>query len=372
MDQLNLQRHHRGTRRQQRYRAQQKLMERDAEVHDTKSVVLPAYLNVPNRVFRQMFLAASEHVLSSDGMKSMHQWLNVSTNMQSAREQARLLDRLLYLKQQQSLWADYFHVGSQYDVWASEVQDKMSGQTKSALQFVADYRQGIREQLERTQSDLDDRQCQTHADVTNILTAFIRKGQQRLTAEFQCKKRLLNLDCQDHRLTKAFFGLTPTKQQVKSARTIWSATLQQHMAEERVTMLKHRLSVKVLPRSFDALDQSLDDLNRDLRQTVIDGNTRTTISGRRQKIIGQMKLDMMAIDISVAEAAARGHSNRVKEEHEKLLLNGGATDDVIHAVQARQDNISRRAHYVTSCKVSFFDETPMMQNESTARSIIGV
>ena len=222
---------HRGTRRQQRYRAKQKLMElcelasAQAQERDTESkgkprqsktetnpasVGLPDYLNVPNRVFRRMFIAAaSEHVPSDIG-----QWLNVSTNLQQTREQARLLDRLLYLRQQQSLWTDYFRVGSTEGVWASEVQDKMTGQSKSALLFVTDYRHGIVEQLERTQRDLDEHQCRTNAGVSNMLQAFIRKGQHRLTAEFQCKKRLLAFDCQDHRLTKAFFELAPTKQQV--------------------------------------------------------------------------------------------------------------------------------------------------------------
>ena len=144
------------------------------------------------------------------------------------------------------------------------------------------------------------------------------------------------------------------------------------MAEERVTMLKHRLAARALPKSLDVLDQSFTELNQDLKQKVIDGNTRTTISGRRQKVIGQMKLDMMAIEIAIAEAAARGHSNRVRREREQLVLQSEASERVIYAVQARQENISRRARYVTSCKVSFFDETPMMPMEPTTGSIIGV
>ena len=239
MEQQQQQRH-RGTRRQQRYKAKEKLMdlcelasaqaaERDAQVPNVEargkrrrertvtnpaSVISPNYLNVPNRVFRRMVLAASEQVLGSDGMNSMNKWLNVSTNMHYTREQARRLDRLMYLQQQQSLWADYFHVGSTEDVWASEVQDKMSGQTKNALLFVTDYQQGIIEQLARTQTDVDDHPSLTNADVSSILQAFVRKGQHRLTAEFQCKKRLLAFDRHDHRLTKAFFELAPTKQQV--------------------------------------------------------------------------------------------------------------------------------------------------------------
>ena len=51
-------------------------------------------------------------------------------------------------------------------------------------------------------------------DLSTILKAFVRRGQHKLSAEFQCKKRLLDFDCQDARLTKAFFNLKPTKKQV--------------------------------------------------------------------------------------------------------------------------------------------------------------
>jgi hypothetical protein len=43
------------------------------------------------------------------------------------------------------------------------------------------------------------------------------------------------------------------------------------------------------------------------------------ITSRRKKVIGQLKLDMMAIYISTAEATARGHAKRAKEEKEKMI-----------------------------------------------------
>jgi hypothetical protein len=52
-------------------------------------------------------------------------------------------------------------------------------------------------------------------DVSIILKAFVRRGQHKLNVEFECKKRLLYFDLEDHRLTKAFFDLKPTSQQVQ-------------------------------------------------------------------------------------------------------------------------------------------------------------
>jgi hypothetical protein len=218
---------YRSSKPQQTRKAKKKKAEND------KKLFLPDYLNVPNRIFKKMFIAASEHVLLPSVSSDMvDQWLDISSNMKYIREQAHLLDKLLYLQLQQSLWTEYFHIGTLEDgVWASEVQEKISRQVTnkstsiSSLSFVAHYRVNIEEQLQATENDLNNhlnrfncvigRKSQVQCiDLSVILKAFIRKGQHKLNAEFECKKRLLHFDYQDHRLTKAFFDLKPTKKQV--------------------------------------------------------------------------------------------------------------------------------------------------------------
>jgi hypothetical protein len=168
-------------------------------------------------------------------------------------------------------------------------------------------------------------------------------------------------------------------------------------------MLKHRLFSKTLPKTFDdVLERPMKDLDQNLRQQskVIENDTRTMIIGRRNKVIGrrnkvigQLKLDMMAIYISTAEATARGHARIAKEEKEKMrrrrrqqqqrqmiqqqlialksdaenVAEGEEAEEamisnMINAIQARQENIIKRAQYVAACKVSFFDETPTLIN----------
>ena len=87
---------------------------------------LSDYLNVSNRIFKQMLITASEHVISTDRHDMINRWLDISTNMHYIREHVRLLDKLLYLQLQQSLWTDYFQIGSIENVWASEIQEKMA------------------------------------------------------------------------------------------------------------------------------------------------------------------------------------------------------------------------------------------------------
>jgi hypothetical protein len=213
----------------------------------------PDYLNVPNRTFKSMFLAASQHIVStSDQSKIIRCWLNNSTNMQHIRAQALLLDKLLYLQLQQGLWTEYFNVGTTAEedgggggVWASEVQEKLLNHRQlindsiviSPLSFVIYYRKYIDEQLQNTEKQLTEHtnsfksnhllqqsksQVQTIdlSAVAAILKALVRRGQHKLNAEFQCKKRLLHFDYEDHRLTKAFFDLKPTKKQVRQQRRI--------------------------------------------------------------------------------------------------------------------------------------------------------
>lgn len=199
----------------------------------------PDYLNVPNRIFKQMFLAASEHLISTDQQQIMNNILNNSINMTYIRTHARLLDQLLYLKLQQSLWTDYFNLGTCTEadggnVWASEVQEKfrrcqvMNGFTfDNPLLFVDYYRKNIDQQIQIVENELNEHinnfnmhktlrssQIQT-LNLSAILKALVRKGQHKLNAEFQGKRRLLHFDCQDHSLMKTFFALKPTKKQVR-------------------------------------------------------------------------------------------------------------------------------------------------------------
>lgn len=381
-----------------------------------RSQALPDYLNVPNRIFINMFLAAAETIITHSGQsKIIRNWLEKSVNMQYIRAHACLLDKLLYLQSQKSLWTTYLNAGTATTVegdtvWASEVQEKISRLYSSNLEgdicplsFVTDYCKQIDEQIQKTETELSQHvdqlqnpvlqpnsQVQT-VDFSAILKALVRRGQHKLNAEFQCKKRLLQFDQQDHRLTKAFYDLQPTRQQVRGsslrfvhllsfvcmfeqiqcAKNIWSATFKQQIAEEQVMMFKHRLACKSLPKTFDQCDRVLEESNHSLRRsTVIDEDTRTTIINRRQKLVGQFKLDMMAINISTGEATARAHARVAREETEKMRqaivssssknvadnVNEERMNSLIMAIQTRQENIIRRAQYVTAYKVSFFDD----------------
>ncbi|CAF1426326.1 unnamed protein product [Adineta steineri] len=356
-------------RRTSKYDRSSKQRSRPKRKKKSSSSSLPDYLNVPHRIFKKMFISASENLYDPLSYDMINQWLDNNSNMRHIRKYAHLLDKSLYLQLQQSLWTEYFNIGSLPDgIWASEIQDKINHQmtnksvTIDPLSFVTQYRAHIEEQLHATENELNKhrnlvkyvigQKSQVQPiDLSVMLKAFIQRGQHKLNAEFECKKRLLHFDYQGHLLTKAFFDLKPTKKQI---------------AEEKITIIKHRIFAKIIPKTLDSIDRSLDDINRSLREKIIDNDIRAALVSRRDKIIGQLKLDIMTIDISTTEAIARDHARLVKEEKEMLLISIQHSDDVdkttrhniINAIQAREENIIKRAQYVTGCKVSFFDETP--------------
>ena len=47
-----------------------------------------------------------------------------------------------------------------------------------------------------------------------VVTAFVRRSQHKLIAEYERKKSLLQFDLNDHRLVKTFYNLKPTEDQV--------------------------------------------------------------------------------------------------------------------------------------------------------------
>jgi hypothetical protein len=182
-----------------------------------------------------MFITASENVISSNQYDMVNQWLDINTNMQCICEHARLLDKLLYLQLQQSLWTEYFDVGTSEDgVWASEVHEKINRQVENKsssstimnpLSFVIHYRMNIEQELQKADNELHKhlnhfkriigQKSQVRCvDLSIVLKAFVRRGQHKLNAEFECKKRSLHFDWEDHRLTKAFFDFKPTREQV--------------------------------------------------------------------------------------------------------------------------------------------------------------
>ena len=155
---------------------------------------------------------------------------------------------------------------------------------------------------------------------------------------------------------------------MEAAQVIWKATVDKQQAEEYVAVLKQRIYTKRLPASFALLDRSIDNTEKLLTQAVLDGDKRSTLADRRQKVIAHFKYELMSIQIATAEELVRSHATVIA--HEKDKLTGGQVPlprslvAVFNAIAARQRNIIQRAQLVTKHKLSFFDDALMVVDEA--------
>jgi hypothetical protein len=159
---------------------------------------------------------------------SMIALLDTSEKLQYARIYAQLINDLFYLRLKEDFWKYYFAM-----MTSSEI-DSMNNMSKSILkkqynlhrtQFVTKEnilkrQQTITEQLKQIEDKLSEHKQQQQVmsvdlhKLSTVIPAFVRKGQRKLSADFERKKLLLQYDINDYRLVQEFYNLKPSDDQV--------------------------------------------------------------------------------------------------------------------------------------------------------------
>ena len=141
-------------------------------------------------------------------------------------------------------------------------------------------------------------------------------------------------------------------------------------AVEEVAILRERVSLRRLSRSFDDLvDQSIDDLRTRLSRPLLDRDRRAILTSRCSKTITQYKFDLMTLTIATAEDAARANTKLANDAKNGLLLLDGnepqpSTLLLIEAIEARRENMEKRAAQMLKYKLmSFFELAPTVVND---------
>ena len=180
------------------------------------------YLHVPDHVFKQM-LATS----MGDAERQVT-LINTKEKLQSIRDYARQIDRVSYLKMKQDFLIYYQSICLDEGVWSSSMPRRILKENAlHRLDFrsrekLDQSRKVIVEQLKRAECDAN-----AYALVlvdhfvdmsrwTAIVTALVRRGQQKLRAEYERRKSLLQFDAHDYRWVRSFYELKPTDIQVGS------------------------------------------------------------------------------------------------------------------------------------------------------------
>ena len=187
----------------------------------------PGYLNVSDKVFKEMLSTAIK-----DGDKVV-QSLDTNEKLQFVRQITEVKNNLQYINLQRQLWQDYYNVSmKEGGEWAPKLSLSHAKQLHTCRTYgfpkhIIEARQKtIQHQLQRTTNELQQhlrkleenaKQWQPSVDANMLSDAIdecVRNGQQRLRQEFDYKRKMLELDSNDHHLIRQFYDLRPHEEQV--------------------------------------------------------------------------------------------------------------------------------------------------------------
>ncbi|CAF4444022.1 unnamed protein product [Rotaria sp. Silwood2] len=360
---------------------------------NNNSSYVPDYLKVSNRIFKQMLIS------SLDDAKDIVKRLNSKDKINYIRQYTCLIHRLFYVQLQESQWKYYYDIGMQENIWSGRVSKKWAAMNSMNYTYgrsktlILQRLKTIQRQLQQASQALQNFGNQPlpacisdmnppldFTKLNGIVTAVVRKGQHKLTQQFEHNKKMLILDSTDHRLVQEVYDLKPSQQQIRCIRNIWKAIENKKQMEEQIQILKHRIHSNCLPPAFNLLDYSLDRIDKILsrsKQDYIhnnDSKQQTILNARRLKKVGRFKYDMLELSIAAGEEKIRYYDKLVKKEKTKLinvtnkLKNDDSTSDIFKQVmvsmEAREKHMIERADYISQQRLkSFFDEAPAPQQD---------
>ena len=80
-----------------------------------------------------------------------------------------------------------------------------------------------------------------------------------------------------------------------------------------------------LPLSYNAIDDSIDNIEQTLNRTIIDENVRTTLLTRRCKTIAQFQYDMLVLTVATIEERIRACRQVISNDKDKLVSRNMST-----------------------------------------------
>lgn len=330
------------------------------------------YLNATDKIFKQMLKSAFAN------NQNILQWCKSKENLQYLREHTRLLDRVYYLKLEQDLWENYIHYGDTYGCWTCPLskiilrENQLEADYKMSKKSMENYQEKIKQQKQKAEEQVEkhalllkDYQHQdSKVDEQQLwaaILALVRKGQQKLSKDYEHRKKYFENSAKDRHFVKTCYDCQPTKEEIMSMQIIWQATINECKSQENVDILKQHLYIKRIPKSLDYLDQSYVKIKNKLAMPIFNQNTRTTILTRHQKIIAQNKCDLITLQISLNEAAVRGYYQYGQDEKKKLISRMKQDPDrqtvveqFIQAIEQRQKHIRQYKQYLTQRRIRFF------------------
>ena len=194
----------------------------DDIVIESSSNDKPNYLKVPDPIFKKMLSTALEGT-----EERMNVVLDTPDRLQYARTYAQLINDLFYLRLKEDYWTYYCTTMTSFGTDSMHMSKSICEEHNlHRIQFIQQEnilqcQQTIIEQLKQIEDQLSEHQRLASGDqsidlnrLSTVIPAFVRKGQYKLSADFERKKLLLHYDLNDYRLVQAFYNLLPSEDQV--------------------------------------------------------------------------------------------------------------------------------------------------------------
>ena len=221
---LNGVNHHHGNHYQQQKNQQQE--DNDSLSMNHTKIFKPRYLRVSDKIFKQML--SYEIELSHNTI----QCLETEEKIEFVRQMTEATNNLYYFDLQRQLWQDYDDICMKEGVWTSrvsksfakqhhtcrtygfpkyiieKVQNEINQQFKHAIDSVQQYIVELGQNVHQWQPSI------RPAILTNAINACVKNAHQRLRQEFDYKKKILTLNCNDHHWIKQFYHLQSSQEQV--------------------------------------------------------------------------------------------------------------------------------------------------------------
>ena len=286
------------------------------------------------------------------------------------------------------MWQAYFELGQREGVWAPRKSKSVAKQQNTCSTYgrsealVKQRQKTIEHQIRQTMNELQQHkdqlpewtdQAQPPIRSTALLQALetlVENGQRRLTAEFSHKQIMLQLDADDHRLIAVVDIFKATTEKIDLVNQYWQRIADRLKAIEEVAILRQRVSLRRLSRSFhDLVDQSVDHLRTRLSHSLLDKARRAILVSRCSKTITQYKFDLMTLTIATAEETARANGQLATETKNQLLVLDGDQPEpstllLIEAIEARGEHMEKRSAALLQYKLkSFFELAPTVVND---------
>jgi len=163
---------------------------------------------------------------SLEGMENIVQSLDTPEKIQYARVYAHLVNHMFYLRLKQDFWQNYYQVAITEGIGSLQMSKQMVKENNlHRIQFMTPdklqtYQNTISEKLQLVENELNihkqliiDQSIDINR-LSSVIPAFVRKGQHKLSNDFQRKKLLLQLDANEYCLIQKFYALKPSEDQV--------------------------------------------------------------------------------------------------------------------------------------------------------------